>query len=686
MTLSLRPFHLDHRVAAAGIFTLALVLRLVYLFEIQDSLYFATLVLDAFEYDRIATRLLRGDWLLHYEGSYVHGLLYPCLLALLKPFSGPGNLLPRLFQAVLGSLSCVLVYRIAGRSFARPVPLIAGLLAAVYWPFIFYGGEILATTLVIFVELLLVDLLLRSGAAGFSSPAAVGAGLLLALLVTTRSNVLLLLPIVLVWIYLSVRGTAPRRFRLLSLFFLVFAVSLSPFLVRNYLAQGHLLPFQGGWSFYMGNNPMADGTPYARQGLVWQRLERLPLQQGITDPAEKGSFYYKEAIRFIGEQPAAYLSLLYRKFKLFWHTFEIPVSADLRYYESHSLLSRILAIDFGVIAPLSLVGLAWTWRRRRELLLLQGFVLAYLVSGLLFTVCARYRLPAVPFLLIFASCGIWQLCLLLRQRNTRQGGAFVLILGAGFALTHTGIDTHQVDHLRSHWLQGHVHLRTRQFDLAERAYLGGLREFPDDADMHNSLGVVREHQKRDQEAEIHYLEALGIAPDHARARVNLGKLYLEQRRLGEARTAFEEALVQDPRPANQREAHHNLGYVHMFRREYRQAYLSYRRALQAQERPLTWYGLANACAHLGLIDEQVRALERAVQLDPEFAPAYRNLGALYLQRGGLAAAEKALLLAVDNDSSSPVAYRHLGTLYTRLGRLDQARAAFERASQLSQGR
>ena len=33
---------------------------------------------------------------------------------------------------------------------------------------------------------------------------------------------------------------------------------------------------------------------------------------------------------------------------------------------------------------------------------------------------------------------------------------------------------------------------------------------PDDADMHNSLGVVREHQRRDKEAEASYLKALEI--------------------------------------------------------------------------------------------------------------------------------------------------------------------------------
>lgn len=686
MTPFFRSILSEDRTAVAGIFLLSLALRLAYLFEIRDSLYFATLVLDGFEYDRMAARLLRGDWLLHYEGGYVHGLLYPYLLAPLKFFSTSGNLLPRIFQAILGSLSCVLVYRIAARCCQRPVPLIAGLLAAGYWPFLFYGGELLATTLVIFVELLLVILLLRGKETGFSWPIAVGAGLLLGLLAVARSNLLLLLPVALGWIYLNAREAPSGWRRPLLAFSLAFVVALSPFLVRNYMVQGHPLPFQGGWSFYMGNNPEADGTPYARQGLTWQRLELLPLQQGIADPAAKGSFYIEEGLKFIREQPIDYLSLLYRKFRLFWHAFEIPVSADMRYYEAHSLLSRILVIGFGVVAPLALVGMGWGWNRRRDLFLLYGFVLAYLVSGLLFSVCARYRLPAVPFLMIFAAFGLREIWMLVRQRNVLRGEIALLALGLSIALVHTGVDADRVDHLRSDWLQGHAHLRRQEYGLAERAYLEGLRKFPNDADIHNSLGVVREHQKRDGEAEASYLRALKIAPDHVKPRVNLGKLYVKQRRLEEAKTAFEEAIARDPRSANQRETHHHLGYVHLFRQNFHEAYRAFSRALEAREHPQTYYGLANACAQLGMPREQMRALERAVQLEPKFAPALRNLGVLYLQQGDLVAAEKVLLKAVRYDPSSPVGYRHLGALYQRFGRQDRARAAFENAKRLSGSR
>ena len=396
-----------------ALFLLALILRLAYLVEIRDTFYFDTLILDAWEYDHLAQALLEGEGWFSTPRMYVHGPLYPALLALLK-LGGAGLGGVRLFQAVLGAFSCVLLYAIARRFFPAPTPLLAGLMAVGYWPFMLYNGELLATTLTIFIELLLLIQLVRC-ADRASYWSAAGAGVLLGLLVETRSNTLLLLPVALWWLCLRTRT------RLLVPFCLGLCAVLTPFLVHNYIVQGSPLPFQGAWSFYMGNNPEADGTPYARQGIDWQRLEILPYEADMAaSPADRGRFYLTEGLSFMVEQPLSYLHLLYRKFRLFWHAFEIPVSVDIHFYEAHSYLSYLNVFGFGVVAPLALVGLVWNWHRWRQYGLLYGFGLSYLVSGLLFTVCARYRLPAVPLLMLFAAEAVRQGALSLKGTS---GGA-----------------------------------------------------------------------------------------------------------------------------------------------------------------------------------------------------------------------------------------------------------------------
>ena len=658
-----------------ALFLLALILRLAYLVEIRDTLYFHTLILDAWEYDHLAQALLEGEGWFSTPRIYVHGPLYPVLLALLK-LSGAGLVGMRLFQAVLGAFSCVLLYAIARRFFPAPTPLLAGLMAVGYWPFMLYNGELLATTLTIFIELLLLLQLVRC-ADRPSYWSAAGAGVLLGLLVETRSNTLLLVPVALWWLCLRTRT------RLLVPFCLGFCAVLTPFLVHNYLVQGTPLPFQGAWSFYMGNNPAADGTPYARQGIDWQRLEILPYEAGMAaSPADRGRFYTAEGLGFMVEQPLSYLHLLYRKFRLFWHAFEIPVSVDIHFYEAHSYLSYLNVFGFGVVAPLALVGLVWNWHRWRQYGLLYGFGLSYLVSGLLFTVCARYRLPAVPLLMLFAAETVRQGALSLKGHQWRRSVALALALGAAFALGHTGIDPAQVDHLRSAWLQGQVHMRNRAYDRAETAYLQALQDDAKDADVYNSLGAVYEAQGRPREAETAYRQALALASDHTRARLNLGNLLRRVQRFAEAKSLFLAVLASDPRPAIQYEGHYYLGYLHLDQRDYLLAYDFFATALKSQQRAKGFYALANACHHLGRQDEQIRHLRQAVGLDSEFAAAYRNLGVLYLQRGEYAPAEEALRRALRLEPDVAIAHYNLGVLYMRTERRELAQTAFKTAERL----
>ena len=670
----------------AGVFFLALLLRLLYLAEVADSPYFETLVLDAEEYDYLAGELLDGNWRLDGKDTYVHGPLYPTALALLK-LLGLGAMGVRFVQAILGALSCVLIYRIGDRLFDRPVPLIAGLLAAGYWPFLFFGGELFATTLFIAVELVLVDLLLRFGE---RSPRrrpllrqCMAAGLLLGLLMGTRANAVLALPVVAWWMHRHLRAAPGReRWRGWLAFALLLAVTLSPFALRNHAVQGGPVPFQGGWSFYMGTNPAADGTPYVRQGLSWQRHELLPLRAGVTEPSARGMFYLESGLRYIADNPADYLHLLYRKFRLFWSAFEIPVSSDLSYYREHSALHGALVLNFGVIAPLALAGLLLGRRRDAPYRLVWGFVLAFLGTGLLFTVSARYRVPAAPFLIIAAADALWHAVLLARGGGRRRAGVYAAVVAAAAVLVHTGVDEAKVDHVRSDLLLGYVHQRNQEYDLAVAAYGRGLEKSPDDADLLNGLGTVHGAQGRDGAAAAAFRKATEVAPDYAQPRFNLAGLHLRAGRLEEAATELAEALRLDLRPVPQHQGHQMLGNVHMARGDYRAARAAFERALEHRESVLAWYDLSNASARSGDTEAQMHALGRAIELAPDFAPALRNLGFLHMQRQELDAAEEMLLRSIQHEPGSPVAHRNLGALYLKRGQNRRAREAFAEAERL----
>ena len=159
---------------------------------------------------------------------------------------------------------------------------------------------------------------------------------------------------------------------------------------------------------------------------------------------------------------------------------------------------------------------------------------------------------------------------------------------------------------------------------------------------------------------------------HTRARLNLGNLLRGEQRFDEAKSLFLEVLANDPRPTVQYEGHYYLGYLHLDQRDYLRAYDSFTTAVEAEQRAEGFYALANACHQLGRQDEQIRYLWQTVDIDPEFAAAHRNLGALYLQRGEHSLAEEALLQALKLEPDVAIAHYNLGvTLYahraTRIG-------------------
>jgi TolB-like protein/transposase len=101
-------------------------------------------------------------------------------------------------------------------------------------------------------------------------------------------------------------------------------------------------------------------------------------------------------------------------------------------------------------------------------------------------------------------------------------------------------------------------------------------------------------------------------------------------------------------------------------------------------------GLSNALALLGdngidvvrSADAFARAKEEAIKaiaLDPNLAEGYAALGHVQLHMFQWAAAEKSLRRAVDLNPSSSVAHAFLGIYFMALGRMDEARESLERA-------
>lgn len=597
----------------------AFALRLLYIFQSQRSPFYDFPLVDAKTYTQAAAAMALG----HFgDQPFWQPPLYPYFLGALYALFEPSFTLPRLVQAALGATLCLLIFRL-GRVFSPAVGYLAAGLAACYGPFIFFEAELLPPALALVLNLLALWALLW--AVEGRPQRLLLPGFLFGLAALSVANVLAFVPVAALWLVWVRRGRLVGVAALL----LGTALAVTPVTLRNYYVGGDwvLISYNAGLNFYIGNNAQYDETVAIQPGPAWLELTARPrVEAGVIQPSAQSDFFFAEAWDFIGQQPFAYLKLLLYKLYLFWHGDEIGRNQDLYFARQYAPLLQVLlwkygvAFPFGVLAPLALVGLGLSYRngllRRPEPLLLALFAGAYMLTVVAFFVSARYRLPVVPILLIFAAYGGRELYLLWRRRAYRDllvgcGAAFLLAVACNFRM--------------------------------------GAMNVEGDAHTHYRLGYVYEKKGLPINAVAAYEQALTLDPDIKWARFNLASLYARSGEYNRAIAAYGEFIRRFPEVARARLA---LGNVYLHTGRHAEAIAAYESLLSAKDADAAdLYGrLGYAHAQLGQLDQAASAYEELVAAKPDSLQARLQLGELYeqLERLDEARAEYRQILAADS--------------------------------------
>jgi adenylate cyclase len=122
-------------------------------------------------------------------------------------------------------------------------------------------------------------------------------------------------------------------------------------------------------------------------------------------------------------------------------------------------------------------------------------------------------------------------------------------------------------------------------------------------------------------------------------------------------------------------SHWALGVVHLYRREYGQAEIAYRRAIEINP------NYADLLAHTGLFltfagkpEEAIDQIKTAMRLNPHYGAWYPSeLGFAQYLAGQYEPAAMSLKEAIDRNPGSLWDHQRLAATYARLGRTDQAR-------------
>ena len=517
-----------------------------------------------------------NDWardILH--GQFVQPLAfyglpgYAYLLALLYKLFGENPFVPGLLQAGVDAGVAVLLYKICFQIFAsfestsftgNVSPRLIGLFAALGWAFFIpaeaYSVVLMPTTWFVFVFWFIAWRIVRSSAA----PGRLQCFLLALLIGITATGIATILAIVPLICAALVLDRKNRRWRTLlpriGLLLAGLALGTSPCWIHNYAIAKDpvLLSAHSGINFWIGNNPEATGYPRFPPGL--RTGQAAMLQDSITQAelvagrsikhAQVSAYWSDKAKTYIAANPGDWLSLLGRKLRNFWSAFQYD---DLSIITSLREQGVILpGLSFGIIAALAIPGIffgCWLVPRSRWVL---AAVLLSMLALLAVFITERYRLVAVPGLLIFSSFALSILWKAVVTHDLKNAVIYLSLLVPAtifVAWPQRDPSLWALDAYNSGWQA----LESNNLELAEKKLSVAYAYVPENSETLFALGNLRLTQNDPSAAESFYRAVLNLDPQHKGAFNNLGVIAFDAKEYSEAEKWFRHAEYVDPRNA-----------------------------------------------------------------------------------------------------------------------------------------
>ncbi|MFT3772721.1 MAG: tetratricopeptide repeat protein [Minicystis sp.] len=522
---------------------IALVVRLAYLITAKGPA-FDNPILDADYYDHLATQLAGGAGFP--DEPFWQPPFYPWLLGWLYRIFGHTLWAPRLFQVALGTataaLSCEVARRLTGKTRAG---VAAGLLMALHGTAIFFDGELLPTSLAVFVAVLVVWL---ATCVPPSTKTAIGLGIAIGLgALAVAPLLLLLLPAA--WAMASGRSRRPLLCVAAAL------LVIAPVTITNRARSGEwiFISANGGVNLWIGNNPNIDRTMAIRPGADWEALVAEPERAGISGAGAQSDWFVKKTARWCASSPVACLKNVAYKSRLLFLSRDLPRNEDLYVAREQSpvlaaLTLRIggLALPYTILWPLAAAGMAVAvLRRTREHAIVLASALALAAPSIVFFVTGRYRAPLAPALCVLAAIGLVEL---LAPRVKPAWAPLAAGLAAlGLAVWPARLAVDRVNfRAETHYAIGGRLARLGDDEGALRALERAIAARPDYLEAAYNHAVILDRLQRHQEAVKAYERILRQNPDMIEVRLRRASALAATGDLGRATEALGDLARDNP--------------------------------------------------------------------------------------------------------------------------------------------
>lgn len=270
---------------------------------------------------------------------------------------------------------------------------------------IYWNGYLTPETLNVFMIILPVFFLTRS----LKNPSLSNIFLsvfFLGLAALIRAQTIIIAPFLLLSFVLVQRDRL-RAFRNACLIFLFFTLTFSPWVIRNFAIHHRLvvIPTTTGQAFYVANNPGTAREIGKPAGLF--RGDDLSLFKGMSE-IDIYTWYRREAFKFIFSHPKDYFRLVVDRFFRFWRFYpHVGLGVEGSLYGMAHFWASILTS--GVVIMLFVAGGIFSLKNWRQSLLLLALIISFSTLTILGRVAIRYRLPIMPYVILFASYAFYRI-------------------------------------------------------------------------------------------------------------------------------------------------------------------------------------------------------------------------------------------------------------------------------------
>ncbi len=635
---------------AVLIFLIAFIIRLFHL-KFWEAGHYSPPIVDEWEFHLFA----KGFAELHTLGTgiFPKAPLYPFFIGIIYDLFGANIEIIRSVQIFIGALNSVFVFILALEFLSGSWAVFAGVLAALWTPFIFFEVQLLRPVWLIFLSLVLALFWIKALKTKGVFRVFI-CGLLLGLFSLLKPTGLILAVLaVFCWRSFFPEG---KRLKTFAAAFIGLSLVIAPVTVRN-LLEGQdfvLVSSNGGLNFFSGNNKFSDGFSAIKPGLEWQRVKR---KEGTWLPAlpSKRSFnWYKEGLRYIKNEPVSWLKLMGKKFVSFCGPVELPNNRSFYFSKRFSPFLKLPFVGMSVLLGFALLGFVTTKKGDSSILSLSLFVLSgYLVNQIFFS-CSRYRIPVVPFLIIFALLGIQKLFEVYRNKDFKDFRLFTFSTAAIVAIfTLAGnyfIKT--PDFSRDHFYLGNIAFRQGALEAALHNF--GQSAFIDqkDPDPLVMCGATFERLGKLGMAKKMYARAIKLASDYLEPSQNLASILLRENKPDRAIALLKHCLKLD---SGNIFSHFNLGLAYEKKGNLLRAEECYTLAFQiGGKKPGLVNNLALIWARMGKnLDQAISLLEEVLNQNEENAGLHDSLATVYFASGDKVSAEKNIKRAVELSPDHP---------------------------------